>query len=174
MPGFGHQMSAPAETSVRQAPRGQLQRHVMTTIRVMACMERASLIGTCNKSDSLNDLSVLNSEPCHSSFKRRWDSIAGVQLTLRASNAGGLLHAITENHSKCNSQFIFCPLASESQFDGVAASVHIQYVQRSIFQATQTSSSESQRGEAMSNTCAIQFKGQAPRHHGTSRLDYLP
>jgi hypothetical protein len=112
----------------RRPFRGQLQRHVMTAIHVMACMERASPIGTCNKSDSLNDPSVLNSEPCHSSFERHWDSIAGVQSTLRASNSGGLVHAITENHSKCNSRFIFCPLASESQFDGVAASVHIQYV----------------------------------------------
>jgi len=72
----------------------------MTTIRVMACSERASLNAHATKATT-----GLTSPPFTASLvtaflKGAESSTAGTQSNQRASNAGGLPHAITENNLK--------------------------------------------------------------------------
>ena len=76
--------------------RGQLQRFVMTTIRVMACTERASLNALATKATESITFRFSTASLATSSWKGALASTAEAQSSLRASNAGGLPHAITE------------------------------------------------------------------------------
>ena len=88
-------------------PGGQLQRFVMTTIRVMACTERASLKALATKATGSFTFRFSTASLATALWKEATTRQSGAQSSLRASNSGGRRYAITENSSRSNISFFF-------------------------------------------------------------------